>query len=296
VCCADPNNYVQRSRAPARLAHESHGLVRRDQLLAAGWTAADITYGLKVGRLHLRKRNIYDWGHVSTSPYAAPLAAAWASKGVISHRWASFIHGVASAPDGPVDVIARIDRRDPEIRVHRCQLTRRGWIRVNRIPVTTYERMLVDIATTEGRAAAARLMREGYVQYKINDAELEGHARAAVARKRRGGAIILELLDAGRPGDSPLEDEAYEEIVKAGLPRPERNQVIEGFRVDLVFRAQKVVVELDGYRYHGNRVAFERDRERDSVLQSAGWVVFRITQRQLRNGAIERLRTLLLSR
>jgi very-short-patch-repair endonuclease len=30
-------------------------------------------------------------------------------------------------------------------------------------------------------------------------------------------------------------------------------------------------VELDGYTFHSDRQAFERDRLRDSTLQAAGW-------------------------
>ena len=44
---------------------------------------------------------------------------------------------------------------------------------------------------------------------------------------------------------------------------------------------QRVVVEVDGYAAHGHRVAFERDRERDQTLVGAGYLVMRITWRQL---------------
>ena len=42
------------------------------------------------------------------------------------------------------------------------------------------------------------------------------------------------------------------------------------------------MVEVDGYKYHGHRAAFERDRRRDQVIVSAGYLVLRITWRQLR--------------
>ena len=45
--------------------------------------------------------------------------------------------------------------------------------------------------------------------------------------------------------------------------------------------AQRVVVEIDGYVFHKTRAAFERDRERDAVLQVAGYRVVRITERRL---------------
>jgi very-short-patch-repair endonuclease len=43
-----------------------------------------------------------------------------------------------------------------------------------------------------------------------------------------------------------------------------------------------------GHETHGTRAAFERDRERDRILQAHGWRVVRITWRQFHDdpGAI----------
>jgi hypothetical protein len=42
---------------------------------------------------------------------------------------------------------------------------------------------------------------------------------------------------------------------------------VAGFTVDAVWPAQQLIVELDGYAFHGTRAAFERDRARDAELQ-----------------------------
>ena len=65
------------------------------------------------------------------------------------------------------------------------------------------------------------------------------------------------------------------------LPQPETNVVIEGFEVDALWRERRVAVELDSRAYHDNLVAFERDRERDRILNAAEWRPIRITSRQL---------------
>jgi very-short-patch-repair endonuclease len=45
--------------------------------------------------------------------------------------------------------------------------------------------------------------------------------------------------------------------------------------------AATLVVEVDGYRFHSSRAAFECDRIRDARLQAAGLEVLRVTWRRI---------------
>jgi very-short-patch-repair endonuclease len=74
---------------------------------------------------------------------------------------------------------------------------------------------------------------------------------------------------------------SHDLIRKAQLPQAERNVRVEGFEVDLVWRAQRLVVEIDSWAFHSMRRSFEGDRRRDQVLVGKGWRVLRITARQL---------------
>jgi very-short-patch-repair endonuclease len=56
---------------------------------------------------------------------------------------------------------------------------------------------------------------------------------------------------------------------------------VAGLEVDVLFPAQRLVVETDGWRYHRTRAAFERDRERDAALTRVGHRVLRFTDRQI---------------
>ena len=69
----------------------------------------------------------------------------------------------------------------------------------------------------------------------------------------------------------------------ANLPAPRMNARVAGHEVDAYWPAQRLIVEIDGYRYHGTRRAFERDRRKDAELQAAGYRVVRITYRRLRH-------------
>jgi very-short-patch-repair endonuclease len=84
---------------------------------------------------------------------------------------------------------------------------------------------------------------------------------------------------------SELEDRFRALLLAADLPEPELNATLElnatTIEVDCLWRPHKVIVELDGYEFHGTRTAYERDRERDRRLAAAGWRAVRITWLQL---------------
>jgi very-short-patch-repair endonuclease len=70
-------------------------------------------------------------------------------------------------------------------------------------------------------------------------------------------------------------------IRDSDLPMPQTEHPLLGYRVDLLWPELRLVVEVDGYQFHGTRGAFERDRRRDARLQAAGYVVIRFTARQI---------------
>lgn len=77
-----------------------------------------------------------------------------------------------------------------------------------------------------------------------------------------------------------------------GLTPPEQNAKVDGIEVDFLWREQRLVVELDGWRYHRTREAFEHDRERDQALARSGHRVLRFTHRQLTERPDEAARTI----
>lgn len=64
-------------------------------------------------------------------------------------------------------------------------------------------------------------------------------------------------------------------------PAPEVNARLANLEVDFLWRRERLVVEVDGYRYHADRTAFETDRRRDAELSASGYRVIRVTWRQL---------------
>lgn len=144
--------------------------------------------------------------------------------------------------------------------------------------MTRLARTLADIAPVVGAASLARAVNEAYVGRLVTPAELERVAH------RRGARPLREVL-AAQSERSLTRSEAERKLLRlvagAGLPRPSTNVRIADFEVDVLWRDQRLIVEVDGFAFHGTRAAFERDRARDARLQALGFRVVRVTWRQL---------------
>jgi hypothetical protein len=85
----------------------------------------------------------------------------------------------------------------------------------------------------------------------------------------------------GTPTRSGWEDEFPEFCATHDLPPPIMGAQICGYTVDAVFPAHKVIVELDSWEFHKNRIAFETDRERDAETLAHGFITVRITWQRI---------------
>jgi very-short-patch-repair endonuclease len=98
-------------------------------------------------------------------------------------------------------------------------------------------------------------------------ARVRGHGRAR-------GMALLALVD-GR-SQSVIETLARLALRDAGLSVEPQAKISGVGRVDLLVEG-KVVVELDGFAYHGDRAAYREDRRRDRSVVAHGLVVLRFT-------------------
>lgn len=67
----------------------------------------------------------------------------------------------------------------------------------------------------------------------------------------------------------------------AGITGWKANQRVAGYEVDVVFHDARIVVEIDGFAFHGDAETFVRDRNKQNTLALAGYVVLRFTWRDL---------------
>lgn len=272
--------------AIAAIAGSQHGLITRDQLLAVGVGRGAINHRVARGRLHRVHRRVYLAGHPTAPPLARELAAilACGPDAVLSHRSAAYLWGMLRSSGDDVDVIiSGRDGRRPGMRVHRVRrLEARDRTIREGVPVTTPTRTLLDLADAVPTRELERAFEESHVRRLVDRRRLE--ALLARAPGRHGAAVLRALL--GREaGPSLTRSEAEARMLAlvraARLPRPRINARVKGREVDLLWDAQRLVVEVDGYAYHSSRSAFERDHLRDAELGAAGFRVMRVTWRLL---------------
>lgn len=81
------------------------------------------------------------------------------------------------------------------------------------------------------------------------------------------------------PGEQKLYQTLQVDATLAGLFQfncPVTTEHGNTYIVDLLATAFKIVVEIDGYGHHANRVAFSIDRQRDYELHTSGYLVLRL--------------------
>ncbi len=259
-------------RELARIAGASHGVVTRDQLLRAGVTPEEIRQRLLRGALLREHRGVYRVGHRAASVDATYLAAVLAcGAGALLCRCAGahLLAVVKGAPPIP-EVMAPTERRVRGVVTRRCRdMDPRDAFSWRGIPVTTVQRTLVDLAAILTVDDLARACHEAGVRYGTTPSSVD----AVLARRPSspGAAKLRAVLH----GDvhvtlSTLEARFLELLEAEGLVLPQTNRPAGGRRVDCRWPEQRLTVELDSYRYHQSRHAWEQDRRREREARARG--------------------------
>jgi very-short-patch-repair endonuclease len=273
----------------AAIARVQRGRVARRQLVAAGISPATVTRLVLRGQLLPLHRGVFAVGHLAPAEWGPETAALLAVRegAALSHGSAARLWDLSPAGfgDGVVHLVVSESKgaQLAGVLVHRTRILERRDVRVHLgLPVTSPASTLLDLAgvLTQrqlefafDQAVVSRIMRPSQM--------LEVLARS---RGRHGHGALLKLAETERAPTltrSEAEERFLALIRSAQLPEPQVNARIHGYEVDFLWREQRLVVEIDGYRYHSTRRAFEHDRRKDATLHAAGLGTMRITWRQL---------------
>jgi hypothetical protein len=255
----------------AQLAERQYGHVARRQLLAIGLRSRAIDQWIAQGKLIPVHAGVYAVGYLRSDAVARAAAAllACGPDAVLSHETAAALWGLRTRwPERP-EVSSPSCHRRPGIRHHRSRtLTRRDVRRHRGLRVTSPARTLIEIVPRLTRRQFARA---------VNDARLAGHLKGPDVNRLANVTPITS-----HPTRSTFEDEFPAFAREYGLPAPQINAKVAGYEVDVLFAAERVIVELDSWEHHQDRRSFETDRERDAATLAAGHVTVRITWERYR--------------
>jgi very-short-patch-repair endonuclease len=255
----------------ARLATATHGVVTRDELRAAGITPAAIRGRLRKGSLIAEYRGVYRVGHRAPSDESRYLAAvrAGGTAALLSGLAAAHLLGLLKGPAPQPEISAPTNRRVPGVRSRRVREPAAG-ITCRGVPVTSVPQTLVDIAARLDEGTLARACHEAGVRFRTTPADVA----AVLARRPNspGARKLRRILEGETPVTlSRLESRFLAHLRGDGLPLPPwTNRDVGGRRVDCRWPEYRLTVELDSYRYHSSRYAWERDRQREREAYARG--------------------------
>jgi very-short-patch-repair endonuclease len=150
------------------------------------------------------------------------------------------------------------------------------------IPIVAPAFALLEFAAIATGDELERAIAEAYALNLATESQLR---RTLKRNLRIAGAAALraELNREGGPQWTRKEAERRMKLLLRGadLPVALTDQLVASFKADFFWPAQRLIVEVDGYRFHSSRWAFERDHKRDQVHKNAGYEVIRFTWRQL---------------
>jgi very-short-patch-repair endonuclease len=265
-------------------AAKQHGVVTRAQLLALGHTGIQVDGRIRNGLLRPLHRGVFQVGPVASE--LGPAIAACLACGpsaTLSHVSAAVVvRMLKERPGSPIDVtVVGTTRAHEGLRVHRVrELPARDVQRHRGIRMTTPKRTLLDLAGVLSLRELERAVAEAFALSLVRERSLMRYVDERAGA--RGARLLRQVLEGSPARLRSVAEERFRDLVaKAGLPAPGINERVHSYEVDFVWRRQRLIVEVDGARFHLPRVAFEKDRSRDAELMAAGWRVIRVTWNHL---------------
>lgn len=280
----------------AALAERQHGVVALRQVLALGASVDAVRHLRNTARLRdTHVRGVYRLPGARSTWHQAlmTLVLGCGPGAAASHRSAAALLSIPRFPPGAVEVVTARPFRQ---RLDGAEVHSSRWLPQHQlavvagVPATTVIRTIVDLAGGVGPKRLERLVDDCLAARLVDVAALSAVLEEGPTRGRRGVRALRHLLAERLEGYAPPASEleaAFRDLCReAGLPEPVRQLDVGDEhhwvgRVDVAYPEHRLLIELDGRRYHAAKVDLEADRRRDNQLVAAGWRVVRITWEQL---------------
>lgn len=278
------------------LGRDSHGLVRRRDLIAAGIGTETITARLAAG-VWARTEASGSVIDLRTHPDGwskAVLAAVMGGPAgtLASHRTAGYLHGFLDVQrPGMIEVTTPRSVRNHciDVRHHSTRSPDPG-TEVDGVPVTSWPRTVRDLVPVLHRdhvhRIVAQCLRRRADAGRLLVAELEACAPTTAGVGRFRQVLAAELNSDRTLLESPLEDICHRALDREGLA-PEAVQYRVPFedrvvaRLDFAWPSARHAWQVDGLDFHTAEPDCEHDHDQDALLRDLGWTVQRVSAEDL---------------
>jgi len=272
----------------AAFTERQKGQIAHSQLRALAVGRGAIRHGLQTGRIRETFEGVYALGDLA-------LPALWRENGAVlscgegafvSRRAAVIAWGVLQGFAQLLDVTVPYERNPKRtgIRVHRSRvIDPRDVTQLDGVPIATPAFALFEAAPDLTFEQFERAFDDALTKKVMTLAGAQDTVRRHAGRP--GSKLFGELAvsEHGLEITRSWLEQRMKSLVRMGdLPMPVLNLRKGRILPDFKWRAERVIVEVDGFRTHGTRRAFENDRARDAALAAEGWLVLRFTWRQLK--------------
>lgn len=214
-------------------------------------------------------------------------ACLWAGDGAAaSHRTAAALLRIRGFNKVGIEISTSRRLAHPGLIAYRRHLRPNDVIRIDGVPVTSTPTTLLGLAAIESRdrleIAVDDVLVRGLISRERLQRAVQGDLRGVA-----GAAALRRVVEAYTysPIESPLERRFLRLLVSAGLPEPEVQYPIRDgarlvARVDFAYPELMLAMEVDGFRWHGGRIRWDRDQLRRNKLTTMRWRVLHIVKEQ----------------
>lgn len=194
-------------------------------------------------------------------------------------------------------------RRPFHVLVPETRETNRDWVTLSRsdtiplidrarhrgVPVTSAARTIIQLARTCDESTLSACIDSAIRDLLVNEDLLHRRIVALRSMGRHGLPAlhgVLAGLEVTRGGHSWLERTYLHECSRAGLPRPDTQQILNRVnnklvRVDFRFPSTNIIVEVLGYRWHRTKAQMAADARRYNALLGEGFHPYQFTYSQI---------------
>lgn len=257
----------------AALAEEGFILAREHPSLAR-----TLNRRWHAGLLHRLHPGVFADPHNLTTLLRLRALCRWAPQAVLHDNTAVAVW-LDQEPSQPLRLANPCSLRGPaSLRVTHRRVPDEHVIRTRGLTVAAPAYAAAELAARDDGRAAMHLLRTGMTEI---EALFTAAASLTATRAHPQRMRVLHGL-AANPW-SPAERQLHALIAGLSGWVANRRLRLGGTTVipDVLFETSRLVVEVDGYQFHGGLAAFQRDRDRQNLLVRHGYVVLRLTWQDL---------------